>query len=403
MVTIASAPQDGSLDDVLEALELALEAIDGLRNQIDDVAAAADAASVELPPDERPDRLLAEVGRLHRRVEEIAEASWRTTDDDRMQRALDAIDRLRTQVDEADTSESVLRTLDLVSQVAARLDADDGRALAELTLETIDDLRRQVDDRGDDTRRVLDRSVGRLDDLRLEIEARDPAEALELALEAMDDVGRRVDGRADAIDRRLDSMATSLTGLTELAAALAGTVAELAAAPPPAIEVPPVDDAVIAAIAERVAGALLGRVEHAIGVSTDRALGRVDESTDRMLGRFEAAALPAGDQGTAVVASAAAAMSRLEGRLDSEFGSVERSVDRLDRHLAELEGLVRGTVEAPHAPEVDPDDAVEIEADAPSTAAPSGRPTTAEVAARLKASANGLLAGLRGRGRAVRR
>ena len=172
-------------------------------------------------------------------------------------------------------------------------------------------------------------------------------------------------------------------------------MAQLAAAPPPAIESPPIDDAAIAAIADRVAGALIGRVEHAIGVSTDRVLGRVDASTDRVLGRFEsAAALPAGDQGTAVMASAAAAMSRLEGRLDSEFGSVERSVGRLDRHLAELEGLVRGNGTTA---------AVEIEPGPLDSDAPSNRPTTAEVAARVRASANGLLAGLRAKGRAGRR
>jgi hypothetical protein len=305
MVAIASSSSDGSLDDVLETLELALEAIDGLRGD----------------PDERPDRLLAELGRLHRRVEEIAEASWRRAEDDRLDGALDAIDRLRIRVDDADPTETVHRTLDLVSSVAARLDGEDSMALAELTLEAVEAMHRRIGEDGESARVVLGRAVAGLDRLRLEVEARDPADAIELALEAMDDVGRRVDARAAAVERRLATLESSLTVLTDLAAGLGARMAESA----------PLDEARVAFIADRVAEALIARMERMLDGA-----GRVETTT---------AALPSNDQHAAVMASAAAAMARMEGRLDSEFGAVERSVDRLDRHLAELEELMRGETE----------------------------------------------------------
>jgi hypothetical protein len=359
MLAIRSGPPDGSpdrstnesLDDVLETVELTLEAIDDLRVRIDE------ATRIRPAVDERPDRLLAEVDRLHRRVEEIAEASWRRSEDDRVQGALDAIDRLRIRVDEADPSESVLRTLDLVSDVAARLDADDGRALTELTLEAVEDLRSRVGQGSESARSAIDRAVAQMELLRREVEVRDPAEGIELSLEAIDDIGRRVDARAGAIestvlvqgravDGRLAAIESALGSLAAMAAELRGAVAELsafAAAPAP-LATARLEDAVIAAIADRVAVALTA---------------------------------PPGDHNAAVVASAAAAMSRLEGRLDSEFGSVERNVDRMERHLSELETLVRGTIE-------------------PEQPSPNGSERAAD-------AGSGLLARFRPRGRAARR
>jgi hypothetical protein len=309
MVALAPGTPDASLEDVLDSIELALEAIDQLRSEVGDASAPT--------PDERPDQLLAELARLHRRVEEIAEASWRRSEDDRLQHALDAIDRLRVRVDDADPSAAILQTLDLVSHVAARLDDADGQALAELTLEAVEDLGRRAAEDGHATRATragLDRAVAELEHLREEIAARDPSDAIELALEAMDDVGERVDRRADAMERRLAAMESELAMLGELAATAARSLAA-----------PALDAATVDAIADRVVAALMGQAE--------QVLGSLVPGTP--------AALPAVEQHAAVVASAAAAMSRLEGRLDSDFGSVERSVDRLDRHLAELEGLLR--------------------------------------------------------------
>jgi hypothetical protein len=268
----------------------------------------------------------------------------------------------------------VLRTLDLVSEVAARLDADDSLALTELMLEAVEELGRRADGEALATRLACDRTVTSLDQLRTEVEARDPAEALELALEAMDDVARRVDGRADDLDDRLANIEYGLTGLAELTASMAGAVAALAAAPSPELAPPSLDDGALRAIADRVADALMLRVEPALGGATERVLERVEASTERVLGRIDSAALPAGDH--AVVTAAAAAMSRLEVLVRDQPAAIV-AADR----MVDL------------TPAVDPR---QQPADGP-------RPATAEVAARMRASANSLLAGLRARGRASRR
>jgi hypothetical protein len=388
-----------SLDDVVEAMELTLEALDGLRARIDELS----------EPDDRPAVLLGEVGHLSRRVEEIAEAGWRRAEDDRLQRALDAIDELRSRVDDADPRDAVAGTLDAVAEVAARLDADDTRALTELTLESVEALRAEATGATNETRALLDRTVAGLgdlrarvdaadpsdaveltleaiDELRREVESRDPAEALELTLEAIDDVRDRVDGRTEALEGRLLAIEAELRGLARMATALAGAVDELAAPPPAAVGPAPLDDRALAVIADRVVAALMSRFDHSIGASTDRILGRLDASTDRMVGRLEmlaAPAGPAGDPGTAVLASAASAMSRLEGRLDSEFGSVERGLTRLHEHLAELEGLVRDGASQPNEP------------DRSELGPPAGPEEVGEVAGRLRATAGEMLRTLR--------
>jgi hypothetical protein len=385
-------PQPTSADEVLEALELALEAIDGLRAQVDELASSR-ADEPEPAPDERPDRLLAEVGRLHERVEQIADASWRRAEDERLSRALDAIDALRIRVDDADPTEAIARTLDVVSGVAARLEAEDAAALTELTIEAVEDLRQRTARDADDVRTMLDRAVAGLDSLLEEVEARDPAEGLELALEAVDDVRSRIDTRADATDLRLQGIEVELTNVTRLTGSLLALVAELAAPAPAEIGSGPVDDQAVAAIADRVAALVMARFEQLVAGSTDRVIGRLDASTDRVLGRLDTAITPPavgpGDSNSTVVASAAAAMSRLEGRLDSEFGSVERNVARLDQHLAELESLLR---DRDSSPEASP--ASTPIAPSPDPSAPT-RPSTAELATRLRSTATAMLNSLR--------
>jgi hypothetical protein len=391
-------PLPTSTDEVLEALEMALEAIDGLRAQVDELTSSR-GEEPQPPPDERPDRLLAEVDRLHERVEQLAEASWRQAEDDRLGRALDAIEALRIRVDDTDPTEAVARTLDAVGDVAARLDTEDATALTELTIEAVEDLRERTARDTNEVRTMLDRAVAGLDALREEAENRDPGEGLELALEAVDDVRSRIDARADATDLRLEGIEAELTGLTRLAGSLAGAVAELAAPPPVELGPAPIDDRAIAAIADRVASLVMARFDQLVAGSADRVIGRLDASTDRVLGRLDAAVTPPavgpGEPHAAVVASAAAAMSRLEGRLDSEFGSVERSVARLDQHLAELETLLRPR-EAPSAAETPADPpAGRTGASEPAGDAVQGRSPRGDAAARLRTTATAMLNSLR--------
>jgi hypothetical protein len=221
-----------------------------------------------------------------------------------------------------------------------RVEGDETRVLLDRAIAAVDGLRARVDesDPGD----ALERMLRAVDELREEVEARDATEAIELTLEAIDEL----DGRLAGIE-----------------GALTAAVAELARPAPAAV--PEIDDRVIEAIADRVAGALIERFERALAGSTDRVLGRLDATTDRVLDRLSAgntrthdaigelraavdatrAALPSSPDalgpGSAVVASAAAAMARLEGRLDSEFGAVGRGVDLLDQRLTELDRLVR--------------------------------------------------------------
>ena len=120
-------------------------------------------------------------------------------------------------------------------------------------------------------------------------------------------IEQRIDAGRGALDQRLTAIETSLDGLTA-----PGRFARWSHRP------------------DRRPGRDRARWDH-----VERAIGA---STERL-------ALPPSDSNAAVVAQAAAAMSRLEGRLDAEFGSVERSVERLDRHLGELEQLMRDNVE----------------------------------------------------------